>query len=91
MANDLTGVNWHVDTAATLAVTGVQVKIHTLSYVAPAAAVGECVLTDGAGKKIATLRAAVSGSHVLPLLGKSFNGLIVASITASSVLNIVTE
>lgn len=91
MANDLTGINWHVDTAATLAAAGIPVKIHLLSYVAPAAAVGECVITDGNDKKVATLRAPVSGNHVVPLLGKDFNGLKVASITAASILNIVTE
>lgn len=87
MANDLTQTGrLTVDTAAVL--TTAKVKPGLLVYSAPAAAVGACVLEDGAGALILTLRAAVSGSAVVDLGDREFLGLEVASITAASNLTI---
>lgn len=78
-----------LDTAAVISAT-LPFRITQIVYCAPAAAVGEVVLKDGAGREIGTFRAAVSGSCVIPFGedGKSFVGLEVASITASSKLTI---
>jgi len=80
-----------LDTAAVISATQ-RFKIKMILYAAPAAAVGQCQLKDGAGNLIATMRAPVSDSVVITLdQGKYFTGLEVANITASSNLTIFCD
>lgn len=76
-----------LDTAAVISAT-TKYKISQIVYAAPAAAVGQCQLKDGAGNLILTLRAPTSDSVVVDLDGETFVGLEVANITASSNLTI---
>lgn len=78
-----------LDTAAVISASQKYV-ITQLVYSAPAAAVGAVTLKDGAGREIGTFRAPVSDSIVIDFGpdGKSFIGLEVSAITASSNLTV---
>lgn len=74
-----------LDTAAVISATN-KFVITQIVYAAPAAAVGEATIKDGAGRLIGTLRAAVSGTAILDFgsEGKGFIGFELATITAAS-------